>query len=80
MADLEEMMDLLRQRPSPVQKRLVPVATVSLPLVGVSMRQTRATVPDVETIDRTVRALPCRIYVLPARANEQGKVISLVSV
>ena len=62
MADLEEMVDLLRQRPSPIQKRLVPIATTGRPLVGVRMRQTRATVPDVETIDRTVRALPSRIY------------------
>ena len=62
MADLEEMKDLLRQRPSPAQNRLVPVATVSPPLVGVSMQQTRATGPDVETIDRTVRGLPSRIY------------------
>ena len=69
MADLEEMMDLLRQRPSPAQKRLVPAAPVGPPLVGVSMRQTRATVPDVETIDRTVRALPSRIYYPCAQAS-----------
>ena len=62
MADLEEMMDLLRQKSSPTQKRLVPAAAVSPPLVGVSMRQTRVTVPNVETIDRTVRGLPTRIY------------------
>ena len=60
MADLEDMMDLLRQRPSPVQKRLVPMAKTGHPLVGVGMRQTRATVPDVETIDRTVGGLPTR--------------------
>ena len=59
MADLEEMMDLLRQKPSPTRKRLVPVATTGPPLVDVSMRQTRVTGPDVETIDRTVRGLPC---------------------
>ena len=63
MADLEEMMDLLQQKPSPTQKRLVPVATTGPPLVGVSMQLTRVTGPDVETIDRTVRGLPCHIYI-----------------
>ena len=63
MADLKEMMDLLRQKPSPTQKRLVPMATTGPSLVGVSMRQTRVTGPDVETIDRTVRDLPCHIYI-----------------
>ena len=63
MADLEEVVDLLRQKPSPVQKRQVPVATTGPPLVGVSMQQTRVTGPDVETIDRTVRDLSCHIYI-----------------
>ena len=79
MADLEEMMDLLRQKLSPAQKRQVPVAATGPPLVGISMRQTRVTGPDVETIDRTVRALSFS-YLLPMCTSEQGKVIGLVSV